>query len=119
MTQLDAPLNFGEFSISLGVRDLQRSLEFYSGIGFEEIDGGRDQGWLMLEREGLKVGLFTFFETGPVGLSFNSPEVRPLVRELERRGYVFKDLPKGEQGPGHAILLDPDGNWLLFDQRSG
>ena len=33
-------MDLGNFSISLGVKDLEKSLDFYRKFGFEVIDGG-------------------------------------------------------------------------------
>ncbi len=57
----------GIFSLSLAVTNMEKSLAFYSKLGFVVIDGGHmnsefpDQGemrWRILTHESLKIGLF-------------------------------------------------------------
>ncbi|MDP7319777.1 MAG: VOC family protein [Bacteriovoracaceae bacterium] len=109
-------LSFGEFSLSLGVTDLQRSLVFYEALGFEVIRENKDQGWLILKRKELKLGLFSFFKTGPSGMTFHTDNVDFIYQNLKNSGLNFKDTPE-EDNKEHLTILDPDGNWVLFDKQ--
>ena len=51
-------MNMGAFSISLAVKDLSRSRAFYEKLGFEEIGGEAEQGWLILRNGESTIGLF-------------------------------------------------------------
>jgi catechol 2,3-dioxygenase-like lactoylglutathione lyase family enzyme len=45
-------------------------------------------------------------------------DVRDLQRELKAKGTEFvSEADEGTTGPGSFVVLDPDGNPVLFDQR--
>jgi lactoylglutathione lyase len=45
-------------------------------------------------------------------------DVRDLQRELKAKGTEFvSEAEEGTTGPGSFIVLDPDGNPVLFDQH--
>ena len=41
-------MELGNFSVSLAVRDLEASSDFYQKLGFEPIFGEAEQGWQIL-----------------------------------------------------------------------
>lgn len=45
-------MQLGNFSVSLSVRDLAVSKEFYQKLGFAVIDGKEEEGWLILKNGG-------------------------------------------------------------------
>jgi catechol 2,3-dioxygenase-like lactoylglutathione lyase family enzyme len=49
-------------------------------------------------------------------LTFNPPDVRGIERALKQQGVKLIEGAKGDTGPAHIVLKDPDGNSLLFDQ---
>jgi catechol 2,3-dioxygenase-like lactoylglutathione lyase family enzyme len=121
-------MQLGNFSVSLVVKDLAASRAFYEALGFASA-GGDGQSWLILRNETVTIGLFQgMFERNM--LTFNPgwdiecatlpsfTDVRELQRRLEERGVTFatKVDPNGS-GPGSFVLVDPDGNPVLFDQH--
>lgn len=126
-------LELGAFSISLTVRDLQTSREFYERLGFEVTGGSADERYLILVNGGAVIGLFEgMFERNI--LTFNpgvtipddvhagtTPEsftdVRDIQTRLRNAGLDLIDTadPDGT-GPAHITLEDPDGNPILIDQ---
>ena len=49
-------------------------------------------------------------------LTFNPTDVRAIEANLKEQG-VDIDVPvKGDSGPGHLMVKDPDGNTIMFDQ---
>jgi hypothetical protein len=45
-------------------------------------------------------------------------DIRELQRTLKDRGIVFiQEAEESGQGPASFLLLDPDGNPVLFDQH--
>ena len=52
------PTTLGAFSVSLAVKDLQASREFYEKLGFEAAGGDAAQNWLILRNETVTIGLF-------------------------------------------------------------
>lgn len=122
-------MNLGAFSVSLSVRDIEASKEFYEKLGFESLGGDCGEGWTILKNGDHVIGLFQgMFEKNM--LTFNPgwdqsaknveefTDVRQLRDELIRRGIkiVNDDVTQGN-GPGSFLIEDPDGNPILVDQH--
>ena len=119
----------GNFSISLAVKDLETSRTFYQKLGFEAV-GPSGKNFLILQNKDVTIGLFQgMFERNI--LTFNPgwdrscnklPEftdVRELQRRLRERG-IEPAKPIDEaatSGPASFVVVDPDGNPILFDQH--
>jgi hypothetical protein len=80
---------FGTFSVSLGVDNMNDSKDFYEKLGFSKIVGEPSQGWLILKKGDVIIGLFTEFKTGPGFLTFNPKDVRAVQRDLKSKGFVL------------------------------
>jgi lactoylglutathione lyase len=129
MTPPPSPLPLGNFSVSLAVHDLDASRAFYQKLGFAVVAGDPAQHWLILQNGSAIVGLFQgMFERNM--LTFNpgwDRAGRPLaafadVRELQRRIKAAGLTPAAEadesgSGPASFLVIDPDGNPILFDQH--
>ena len=122
-------MKLGAFSISLAVKDLQASKEFYGKLGFEEAGGDASQNWLILRNGDHTIGLFQgMFEKNT--LTFNpgwDPQAQPVeeftdVREIQR-GLRNAGIPltleadEATTGPAAIMTFDPDGNPILIDQH--
>lgn len=122
-------MDLGAFSVSLNVRDIQQSYEFYKKLGFEQMGGNIDQKWLILRNGSTVLGLFQgMFEKNI--LTFNPgwdqnaanlenfQDVREIQKLLKSAGLSFdKEADETTSGPEHFILQDPDGNLIMFDQH--
>ena len=122
-------MELGAFSISLAVKDLEASRQFYEQLGFASFGGDAGQGWLILRNGDTIIGLFQgMFEKN--SLTFNpgwGQNAQPLgsftdVRELQRRlkgaGVAIEtEVDESGSGPGYITLTDPDGNPILIDQH--
>ncbi|MEM9303814.1 MAG: VOC family protein [Pseudomonadota bacterium] len=122
-------MNLGAFSVSLAVKDIEKSKAFYEHLGFVQIGGDCGQGWTILKNGDHIIGLFQgMFEKNI--LTFNPgwdqsaqelgefTDVRELRDELKRRGIeLATDDAEGESGPGSITVVDPDGNPILIDQH--
>ena len=108
-------MQLGTFSMSLNVQDLKLSRAFYEKLGFKVIDGDESQNWLMMDNNGVKIGLFQGMFPQNV-MSFNPSDVRAIQTALKADGVTFLQEADGDNGPAHATLLDPDGNAILLDQ---
>jgi catechol 2,3-dioxygenase-like lactoylglutathione lyase family enzyme len=122
-------MELGNFSVSLTVKDLDASRSFYEKLGFAVLGGEAEQGWLILRNGGVTIGLFQgMFERNM--LTFNPgwdadaqpldpfTDVRELERQLEAKGVEFASRTEpGTTGPAGFIVVDPDGNPILFDQH--
>jgi lactoylglutathione lyase len=123
-------MQLGAFSISLAVKDLAASRDFYGKLGFEPMCDFPDQGWAILRNGEHVIGLFQgMFERNM--LTFNpgwNQDAQPLdgaftdVRELQRRlksaGIAFaQEADETTTGPASFVVVDPDGNPILVDQH--
>jgi catechol 2,3-dioxygenase-like lactoylglutathione lyase family enzyme len=123
------PLELGNFSVSLAVKDIGLSLAFYQKLGFKTVGGKLEQKWVVLQSGNTKIGLFQGMF--PKNLMTFNPgwsqdgralerfqDVRELQRLLKARGLAMAvEANESTQGPAHFVITDPDGNDLLFDQH--
>ena len=124
-------MELGAFSVSLPVADLAASQEFYEALGFEVTGGDASENWLIMVNGSTVIGLFHGMFDKPM-LTFN-PDVTledgaPLVRtptldvrDIQQRLFdadieVDVEVEPGSKGPGHLIVVDPDGNPIMIDQ---
>jgi len=118
-------MDTGQFSLSLVVKDMEKSLAFYALFGFEVIEGGHlNEGfpdtettkWRILSREEVTIGLFEgMFEKNI--MTFNPPDARIIQRDLKQAGVeLLVEADESTTGPAHIVLEDPDGNQIMFDQ---
>jgi len=122
-------MDLGAFSVSLAVKDLARSREFYEKLGFTAF-GGDGESWQIMRNGSTVLGLFQgMFEKNI--LTFNPgwndraetladfTDVRELRREAEAHSLnVLNGESTGnESGPASFMLEDPDGNTILIDQH--
>jgi catechol 2,3-dioxygenase-like lactoylglutathione lyase family enzyme len=122
-------MNLGAFSVSLSVRDLAASRDFYAKLGFEVVGGDEAQNWLILRNGDHVIGLFQgMFERNL--LTFNPgwdqqgratasfTDVRDIQRTLRDRGLsLAREADESGTGPASCVLIDPDGNTILIDQH--
>ena len=122
-------MQLGAFSVSLAVKDIQASKTFYEHLGFTAFMGNAEQHWLILRNGDHVIGLFQgMFERNI--LTFNpgwDQDAKPLgsftdVRELQRQLKAQGVRPSTEAdetttGPASFVVIDPDGNPILFDQH--
>jgi lactoylglutathione lyase len=122
-------MNLGAFSISLTVKDIAASRDFYEKFGFTSFGGDVSQKWCILKNGDHIIGLFEgMFEKNI--LTFNpgwDQEAKPLasftdVRDLQKalraRGITFTtEADEGTTGPASFTCVDPDGNPILVDQH--
>jgi catechol 2,3-dioxygenase-like lactoylglutathione lyase family enzyme len=123
------PTTLGAFSVSLAVKDLQASREFYEKLGFEVVMGEPAQNWMILRNGTVTLGLFQgMFERNM--LTFNPgwddkaqpveefTDVREHQRRLKSKGLTLtSEADESGTGPGMLMLVDPDGNPILLDQH--
>ena len=125
----DAPVQLGNFSVSLTVKDIKASKAFYEKLDFKQVAGKLEQNWVVLQNGTTNVGLFQgMFEKN--SLTFNPgwtpsketlkdfQDVRELQRTLKARGLKLQtEADEKTDGPASFTLADPDGNPILVDQH--
>jgi catechol 2,3-dioxygenase-like lactoylglutathione lyase family enzyme len=123
-------MKLGAFSVSLAVKDMASSREFYEKLGFE-MTGGDGDNWAILVNEsqtviGLFQGMFDSnimtFNPGWDGAGVPAEDftdVRELSRTLNSAGIVTGNDNTADtaEGPASFSVVDPDGNVILVDQH--
>ena len=122
-------MELGAFSVSLAVKNIEASREFYEKLGFEVFGGDASQNWLIMKNGDHAIGLFQgMFEKNT--LTFNPgwdsnarqldsfTDVRDLQRHLKAQGVeLISEADESTTGPASFIAVDPDGNPILIDQH--
>jgi catechol 2,3-dioxygenase-like lactoylglutathione lyase family enzyme len=122
-------MKLGAFSVSLAVKNIAASRSFYEKLGFAVIGGEQEQNWLIMKNGDHVIGLFQgMFEKNI--LTFNPgwdqngnnldsfTDVREIQRELKEKGIQLEqETDESTSGPASFMLVDPDGNPILFDQH--
>ena len=122
-------MELGAFSISLKVKDIKKSVEFYEKLGFTYKGGNIDQNWIVLKNGNTVIGLFqgyieentlTFNPGWDQSASEVNPftDVREIQKKLKEKGVkVDREATETTKGPEYIVLTDPDGNSILIDQH--
>lgn len=122
-------MDLGAFSVSLAVKDIQASRRFYESLGFTHFAGEQAQNWLIMKNEQSVIGLFQGMFDRNI-LTFNPgwnqdatavakfTDVREIQRKLKGRGLSLATAAdESTTGPASFMVVDPDGNTILFDQH--
>lgn len=122
-------MKLGVMSISLSVKDLSASQDFYKKLGFEIVGGEFAQHWLIMRNEDTTIGLFQGMFDNNI-MTFNPgwdaqnkalsdfDDVRTIQKNLKTQGIeLMSEVVETESGPGSVMLTDPDGNTILIDQH--
>jgi catechol 2,3-dioxygenase-like lactoylglutathione lyase family enzyme len=122
-------MELGAFSISLAVKDLEASKEFYEKLGFGIFGGDAAQNWLIMKNGDHVIGLFQgMFEKNSLtfnpGWDANASEldsftdIRELQRQVKAQGVeLISEADESTTGPASFVTEDPDGNPILVDQH--
>lgn len=122
-------MKLGAFSISLSVKDINASKQFYETLGFKVFAGNLEKNFLIMKNENSLVGLFQgMFENNI--LTFNPgwdenantvdefDDVREIQRQLKNKNIKLEnEADEKTSGPASFIVMDPDGNTILIDQH--
>jgi catechol 2,3-dioxygenase-like lactoylglutathione lyase family enzyme len=121
-------VRLGNFSVSLAVKNLADSREFYEKLGFHVV-GGNGRNFSILQNETATIGLFQGMFKQNI-LTFNPgwdrttatlpdfDDVRDIQRTLTSRGITLATkADETTTGPASIICIDPDGNQILIDQH--
>jgi predicted lactoylglutathione lyase len=122
-------MKLGAFSISLSVKNLAVSREFYEKLGFSVFAGGKEKNYYIMKNETSLIGLFQgMFENNI--LTFNPgwdhnaqtldsfDDVRGIQKNLKEQGVaIVTEADESTAGPASMVVTDPDGNMILVDQH--
>eukprot|EP00039_Didymoeca_costata_P020407 m.341165 g.341165 ORF g.341165 m.341165 type:complete len:141 (-) comp19876_c0_seq1:99-521(-) len=122
-------MDLGNFSVSLTVKDIQASKDFYEKLGFAVLHGDAAQGWLILKNGTTNIGLFKgMFDknimTFNPGWDHNGKDTESFtdIREIQSKLLsagvkIEKPVEEGTTKPASFTITDPDGNTILIDQH--
>ena len=122
-------MKLGAMSISLAVKDIQKSKAFYETLGFSVFAGQLEMNYLIMKNGNSLVGLFQgMFENNI--LTFNPgwdenankleefDDVRAIQKHLKANHIKLeKEADESTSGPASMVFFDPDGNTILIDQH--
>ena len=122
-------MELGAFSVSLAVKDLQISKEFYEKLGFTVFGGDSKMNYLIMKNGSSMIGLFEGMFKGTL-LTFNPgwdenagpldsfDDVREIQTSLKKDNIeLTSEADPVTSGPASISLTDPDGNRILIDQH--
>ena len=122
-------MELGAFSLSLAVKDIERSRQFYENLGFSAAGGDPTQNWLIMRNGNHTIGLFQDMFDANI-MTFNPgwsataerldefTDVRVLQQQLRERGVpLASEADETTSGPASFMVVDPDGNAILVDQH--
>jgi len=122
-------MKLGILSVSLNVKDINKSKEFYENLGFTVFGGDIKKNYLIMKNENSIIGLFQgMFENNI--LTFNPGwdencnvlkdfnDVREIQKTLKEKGIKLdNEIDENSKGPANFVIIDPDGNTILIDQH--
>ncbi|MFK7786970.1 MAG: VOC family protein [Crocinitomicaceae bacterium] len=122
-------MKLGAFSVSLAVKDLNVSKEFYEKLGFSVFAGDEKMNYLIMKNGNSLIGLFQGMFEGNI-LTFNPgwdenaapldsfDDVREIQASLKKDDIsLTSEADPVTSGPASITLIDPDGNAILIDQH--
>ncbi len=122
-------MKLGAFSISLNVKDIKISKQFYENLGFKIFAGDIEQNYLIMKNENSLIGLFQGMFEGNI-LTFNPgwdenaknieefEDVREIQKHLKNKNIkLTAEADENTSGPASFMTTDPDGNVILIDQH--
>ena len=122
-------MKLGAFSISLSVKDIHVSKQFYENLGFSVFAGQLENNYLIMKNGESLVGLFQGMFDNNI-LTFNPgwdqnagavnhfDDVRKIQQELKEKGIdIVNEADETSTGPASFMVMDPDGNTVLIDQH--
>ena len=122
-------MKLGAFSISLSVKDIKTSKQFYENLGFQVFTGDIERNYLIMKNGNALIGLFQGMFPNNI-LTFNPgwdenaqlmesfDDVRNIQKQLKSKGVKFdSEADESTTDPASFMITDPDGNVVLLDQH--
>ncbi|MFQ3240204.1 MAG: catechol 2,3-dioxygenase-like lactoylglutathione lyase family enzyme [Olleya marilimosa] len=122
-------MTLGALSISLSVKDITISKQFYETLGFTVIGGQLEQNYLIMKNGNALIGLFQGMFDNNI-ITFNPgwdenakplkefDDVRTIQKQLKDNNItLITEADTTTKGPASFMVLDPDGNQILVDQH--
>lgn len=108
-------MQLGWCEICLNVRSIDRSLAFYTELGFRQVGGSVRHGWAVLAYGACRIALYEGHIDRNM-LNFRGGDVEAIARMLKEKGIALaSDASREADGSVGATVEDPDGNLLYFN----
>lgn len=122
-------MTLGALSVSLSVKDITISKQFYETLGFTVFGGQLEQNYLIMKNGNALIGLFQGMFDNNI-ITFNPgwdenakplkefDDVRTIQKQLKDNNItLITEADTTTKGPASFMVLDPDGNQILVDQH--
>lgn len=122
-------MKLGAFSMSLSVKNIAASKQFYEQLGFAVFAGSLEKNYLIMKNGNALIGLFQGMFANNI-LTFNPgwdenaalvetfDDVRTIQQHLKANEIaLLSEVDETTSGPASLMLTDPDGNTILVDQH--
>jgi catechol 2,3-dioxygenase-like lactoylglutathione lyase family enzyme len=107
-------MKLGRFELCLQVADVDRSLSFYTRLGFQLIDGSMNEGAAVIQNGNCRIGLYQGHIAENL-LNFRGGDIAAIATHAQAQGLDFEKPPfSGDDGSIAALLRDPDGNAIYL-----
>ncbi|MHA2249131.1 MAG: VOC family protein [Candidatus Kariarchaeaceae archaeon] len=112
-------LKLGRTDICLDVENLEKSLKFYLNLGLQEVEGKKEEGWVVVQQANLRLALYQKDPSSNkdnLTINFRGGDVKQIANKLSEMGYQFTTLAsESEDGSWGSTLYDPDEFFIFFD----
>jgi catechol 2,3-dioxygenase-like lactoylglutathione lyase family enzyme len=114
-------MDLGWFELSLDVKDIVRTKEFYEKLGFRVVDRTAEGRVVTLQKAECRICLYQgFLNPAETQLIFWQGDVEAISKDLVQKGLQFeKPLAIGDDNGKAAMLKDPDGRPVYFISLPG
>jgi len=111
-------MELGWYELSLDVKDVGRSCDFYGKLGFQRVDGAADHDAATVQRGNCRIGLYRGLSPETT-LLFRQGDVETIAADLTGKGLNFEREPTPDSKGVGALLRDPDGMAIYFVNLKG
>ena len=114
-------MEFGWFELSLDVKDIRVTRDFYEKLGFRVVGETAEGKVVTLQKADCRICLYQgFLDPAETQLIFWQGDVRAIAEDLSARGLEFEKSPDTEGDKGvSALIRDPDGRPIYFVNLPG
>jgi lactoylglutathione lyase len=109
-------MELGWFEVSLDVKDIARTRDFYEKLGFEVVGEAVEGRVVILQKADCRICLYQGILDPPeTQLIFWQGDVAAIAKDLTGKGIAFEREPSRGDGDGTgALVRDPDGRPIYF-----
>ena len=111
-------MELGWYELSLDVKDVERSSDFYAKLGFQLVGGAPEDGAATVQRGNCRIGLYQGLSPETT-LLFRQGDVEAIAADLTAKGLIFERGPASDAKGVGALLRDPDGMAIYFVKLKG